>query len=235
VSPGTNVPVGTQEPPSLADPNPLACAALKAGATAAVKRALLSKALSGASPAPFGELCVPLATVDLAPDGTIGSIDAFTVRPMLYSNATLLDLILCLAARIEQCCAGATPCKQGYPAGYFPFESVTSTAGPDSSGDYVVVGKMTAASWKQFTAVISLPDSTNQVYCDTVTLTPKVSTVAYVPSAAERQGDLSKFKLPLTDPNTNQPFPGNQIPPNELPGAQTGVFAWRVRSIVPPQ
>lgn len=35
---------------------------------------------------------------------------------------------------------------------------------------------------------------------------------AFVPTAAERQGDFSALERPLTDPDTRAPFPGNQIP-----------------------
>lgn len=50
--------------------------------------------------------CVPIASVELLADGTIGAITICPVRPRLYSNETLLELILCLADRIEECCQG---------------------------------------------------------------------------------------------------------------------------------
>jgi hypothetical protein len=34
-------------------------------------------------------------------DGTIGAIDSCTSRLRVYRNAVLLDLVLCLAARID--------------------------------------------------------------------------------------------------------------------------------------
>jgi hypothetical protein len=36
--------------------------------------------------------------------------------------------------------------------------------------------------------------------------------VAFVPTAAERAGDFSAISTAIKDPNTNSPFPGNQIP-----------------------
>lgn len=65
---------------------------------------LLGAALDESCPAPPENSCIPLATV-LLQDGTIGDPDCFTYRPMVYSNTVLLEMILCLAERIEECCA----------------------------------------------------------------------------------------------------------------------------------
>lgn len=51
--------------------------------------------------------CVVLVTLDLLPGGTIGPLDMCTFRTRLYSNAMLLDMILCLAERIDECCGGS--------------------------------------------------------------------------------------------------------------------------------
>jgi hypothetical protein len=40
--------------------------------------------------------------------------------------------------------------------------------------------------------------------------------VAFVPTAAQRAGDFSGVGTPIRDPNTNTPFPGNQIPLNRF-------------------
>jgi len=67
------------------------------------RRRLLCQLLDGdCDPAP-GDPCVPLAGV-LLRDGVIADIEICAVRPRLYSNAVLLDLILCLASRIDACC-----------------------------------------------------------------------------------------------------------------------------------
>ncbi len=50
------------------------------------------------------ESCVPLATITLNDAGRVVQIDPHTFRPSVYSNAVLLDLILCLAARLDACC-----------------------------------------------------------------------------------------------------------------------------------
>lgn len=52
--------------------------------------------------------CVPLAVVRLA-DGRITHLESCLVRPRIYSNARLLDLILCLADKIEECCGHDRP------------------------------------------------------------------------------------------------------------------------------
>lgn len=52
--------------------------------------------------------CVPLG-VFLLRGRRIVRFDACLVRPRIYSNAQLLDLILCVADRIEECCDGHQP------------------------------------------------------------------------------------------------------------------------------
>lgn len=51
--------------------------------------------------------CIPIATIELDADLRIVAVDECTFRRTVYSNAVLLDLILCLAARVDQCCGGA--------------------------------------------------------------------------------------------------------------------------------
>jgi hypothetical protein len=50
------------------------------------------------------EPCVVLAVIELLPGGRIGTIEKCRYRQRIYSNQVLLDLILCLAARLEECC-----------------------------------------------------------------------------------------------------------------------------------
>ena len=225
-------PAPAPEPPVIPDPNARACMALWNGAVVRDRRRLLSLAYSGPC-LPQGDICVPLATADLMADGTIGKIDAASERPRIYSNAVLLDLILCMAAQVEKCCGAARPCK-AFPVGYIPFDETSSIAGPDASGDFVVVGRMNGTKWTKFQTAITLPEILDQLYCDTVALTSDLSVIAYVPSASERTGDFSQFDKPLIDPKTNNQFPNNTIAQNELPTTENpGVFAWRIRSIAP--
>jgi hypothetical protein len=53
---------------------------------------------------PPADPCILLAVVELR-NGEIQQIDNCAYRPRVYSNAILLELILCLALRVEECCA----------------------------------------------------------------------------------------------------------------------------------
>ncbi|GJG89728.1 hypothetical protein tb265_49090 [Gemmatimonadetes bacterium T265] len=68
------------------------------------RRTLLCRLLDGGCDPPE-ETCVPLATIRFDPNGGL-AIDRCAPRRTIYSNATLLDLILCLAARVDACCGG---------------------------------------------------------------------------------------------------------------------------------
>lgn len=72
-------------------------------------RERLCRAMLGPCPDPEKEPCVELATVELLPDGTIGKVDVCTHRVRLLSNEALLELILCLADKMEACCGGHAP------------------------------------------------------------------------------------------------------------------------------
>lgn len=101
--------VQQETPSTVPDPNSGACSALS-GTSASQRRQLLSRALAGSCPNPSGTGSVTLASIQLNSDGnngTVGAIDSWTYRPAVYSNAQLLDLILCLADRIEKCCGGS--------------------------------------------------------------------------------------------------------------------------------
>lgn len=67
------------------------------------RRVVACETLAHDCPLP-DEHCVPLAILDLGDDGRVTGIDACAFRPNLYSNAVLMDLILCLAERVELCC-----------------------------------------------------------------------------------------------------------------------------------
>ena len=66
------------------------------------RRTVICRTLSEACGTP-DESCIPIATFDLD-GGIIGNIDTCTFRTTVYSNAVLLDLILCLAERVDDCC-----------------------------------------------------------------------------------------------------------------------------------
>jgi hypothetical protein len=51
--------------------------------------------------------CVPLAVIGVRGDELL--VESCLVRPRVFSNAQLLDLILCLADRLDACCDGKHP------------------------------------------------------------------------------------------------------------------------------
>ncbi len=71
------------------------------------RRQVLCETLDGNCESPE-ESCVPLAEIDLNADGVVTAIRTCGVRRTVYSNAVLLDLILCLAERVDQCCPPVT-------------------------------------------------------------------------------------------------------------------------------
>ncbi|MGE0441815.1 MAG: hypothetical protein AB7S39_15105 [Gemmatimonadales bacterium] len=73
----------------------------------ASRRTKITETLAGRCPEP-SETCVPLAVVELDREGKVVRIDPVRPRPMLYSNAMLLELILCLATRVDECCPPKT-------------------------------------------------------------------------------------------------------------------------------
>jgi hypothetical protein len=54
-----------------------------------------------------GDACVPLAWVQVS-NGVV-TTESCLVRPRIYSNQKLLDLILCLAAKVDECCNDHPP------------------------------------------------------------------------------------------------------------------------------
>jgi hypothetical protein len=91
------------EPPMPGSISPDTCAQIFAEPPAGTTRRSLICQLLGGTCDPPDEICVPLAVVRLNEQG-IASIERCTFRRTIYSNAVLLDLILCLAARVDECC-----------------------------------------------------------------------------------------------------------------------------------
>jgi hypothetical protein len=75
-------------------------------APATTLRERVCAALLGPCVAPEDD-CVPLATLVRRDDTII--VEECRTRTAVYSNATLLDLILCLAERVEECCGNGRP------------------------------------------------------------------------------------------------------------------------------
>ncbi len=81
-----------------------------------------------------GDSSVPLAAI-AASDGFIVSAEECLVRPRVYSNAVLLDLILCLAQKIDDCCAPGPPQP---PAGLMQVQSIDFLQRSRETGERVV-------------------------------------------------------------------------------------------------
>lgn len=83
--------------------------AQKAAAQAALdsRRHALCELFDGDCDPIEGDPCVPLAWVQVS-DGVV-TTESCLVRPRIYSNQKLLDLILCLAAKVDECCNDHPP------------------------------------------------------------------------------------------------------------------------------
>lgn len=84
-------------PPVIAPPSDELCEALNGGKDADDKRKRLCEVLAESTCGTVsGDVCVPLATIELAGDGKVGGIDTCGPREQVYSNDLLFDLLLCL-------------------------------------------------------------------------------------------------------------------------------------------
>jgi hypothetical protein len=84
------------------------CAAAFAGpGTYANRRRTFCQTIDDRCDSP-GESCVPIALIEIG-DGLVQKVDTCIVRPVVYSNAVLLDLIICLANRVDECCGELPP------------------------------------------------------------------------------------------------------------------------------
>jgi hypothetical protein len=106
-----------------------------------------------------------------------------------------------------------------FPSGYVPLLSYASIAGPDSTGDYVVVGEMSAASVAQMLDLAEPDTNARKIYTYPIEMAPGLTVFAYVPTNLERGGNFSTFGAPIYDPTTGSPFPGNIIPASDQPSA----------------
>jgi hypothetical protein len=73
------------------------------------RRTVVCETLDSDCSAP-DDSCIPIATITID-DGVVTEVDTCTFRPNVYSNTVLLDLILCLAERVDECCGPVAAVK----------------------------------------------------------------------------------------------------------------------------
>ena len=99
-----------------------------------------------------------------------------------------------------------------------PFSRVYYTTDANSQGDRLVVGELAgdAQGLAQLAQQLpsSRPEVPNQQFCDQVQLAPGLYVNAYVPTAEELTGKFPDFQGLLVDPNTNLPYPREEIIPH---------------------
>ncbi len=128
-----------------------------------------------------------------------------------------------------------SPSCATWPGGLVPFSSVYYLSAPDEAGNQLLVGNALQPDASDplagFKAILNLPlpAAPDQLYCGSVELANGYSVQAYVPTAAERQGDFRGFSATLIDPHANAPFIAN-IMPTVL---QPSVYAWRIAPVDP--
>lgn len=98
-------------------------------ATMESRRHLLCELFDGKCDPREGDSCVPLAAIRMR-DGRAEQFETCLVRPRIYSNAMLLDLILCLADRVEECCGHEDPPPTPTPVETMRVKSVEFLGGP---------------------------------------------------------------------------------------------------------
>jgi hypothetical protein len=100
-------------------------------AALAGRRRVLCELFDDACDPSEGDPCVPLALLRVA-DGKVRAFDSCLVRPHVYSNTRLLDMILCLAEKIDECCGHDKPKEpQPEPTPLLRVASVDFLGGPN--------------------------------------------------------------------------------------------------------
>src|SRR4051794_15537019 len=141
---------------------------------------------------------------------------------------------MCLFAAADANAQSTGACLP-WPTTAVPFDSVYYVSGRSMTGDRLVVGNMSMSTYNDLRSQLPAPSFVNQEFCGSVKLASGVYAKAYVPTAAEWNGDFSNFSNVLRDPFTGttpangRPFAGNIIPSSRIPAT----FAWRIDSHSP--
>lgn len=135
---------------------------------------------------------------------------------------------LVMISSVEQG-ARSIGCKETFPLDLPPFSKYFYTTEANRYGDRLVVGLL-GVGYKSLESNFPNPPAyTNKRYCDQVQLAPGVYANAYVPTAAELDGNFQDFEGLLYDPTspTGEPYPSGKIPIFSST-SQPQVFAWRI-------
>lgn len=157
--------------------------------------------------------CIRIGNADskLQARNLISRIEGEALRAKILALSFLLvAAVTCSAASIS------------FPDDFIPFTSIYYTA--YVNGNVLIVGEGTGEPFRDYLQSLPIPNS-GQKYIDArIELAPgRFFSHILVPTEAERQGDFSAFGIPVYDPYTGRPFPGNHIPFDRL----GGIFAFR--------
>src|SRR5947209_148444 len=146
----------------------------------------------------------------------------------------LMPLLICLLPAAHANGQSAAACLP-WPTTAVPFDSVYNVSSRSATGDRLVVGNMSMSTYNDLRSQLPAPSFVDQEFCGSVKLASGVYATAYVPTAAEWNGDFSNTPGVLRDPLTasnpanGSPFPGNIIPLSRIPAT----FGWRIDSHSP--
>jgi len=123
------------------------------------QREVIAGILAGPCTDPL-ECCVPLATVKLDAAGVPSAVGV-EYRTTLYSNQELFDLLMCLAARVEQCCQHHAPPPPAAPPRVMDvWPPLKGTGSEDATATFVVEGLLEIAFERAMSDVgLNQPDA----------------------------------------------------------------------------
>lgn len=148
----------------------------------------------------------------------------------------LVPLVICFSS-VAHTNAQSTGACLPWPTTAVPFDSVYYVSNRSTTGDRLVVGNMSMSTYNDLRSQLPAPSFVDQEFCGSVKLASGVYATAYVPTAAEWNGDFSNTPGVLRDPLTvtvpgptnGSFFAGNIIPLSRIPAT----FAWRINSHTP--
>src|SRR3954467_9934173 len=121
----------------------------------------------------------------------------------------LVPLLICFFAAAHADAQSTGACLP-WPTTAVPFDSVYYGSGRSATGDRFVVGNMSMSTYNDLRSQLPAPSFVDQEFCGSVKLASGVYARAYVPTAAEWNGNFSSTPGVLRDPLTvTVPSPTN--------------------------